>query len=196
MAEVTDRLDALVHAVEDAKAMPLSASCVLNRAEFLAALEDLRQFLPRELAAAQAIVDAREDQIAAGRAEAERLVGMARAEQARLVAESELVGRARAEADRIVAEAQARAESMRREVEDYIDGKLANFEVVLSKTISAVSRGREKMRGRSEMVELAEETGSGDGRLRRPALITMDDTGEHARVDALAPTGRTATQRT
>jgi hypothetical protein len=37
---------------------------------------------------------------------------------------------------------------MRAEVEDYVDGKLANFEVVLTKTVAAVERGREKLRGR------------------------------------------------
>ena len=34
---------------------------------------------------------------------------------------------------------------MRAEVDDYVDTKLANFEVVLDKTLAAVNRGREKL---------------------------------------------------
>ena len=44
---------------------------------------------------------------------------------------------------------------MRREVDDYVDGKLANFEVVLQKTLSAVDRGRSKLKGRSDLDALA-----------------------------------------
>ena len=44
---------------------------------------------------------------------------------------------------------------MRAEVDDYVDTKLANFEVVLDKTLSAVHRGREKLRGRTAHEDLA-----------------------------------------
>jgi hypothetical protein len=44
--------------------------------------------------------------------------------------------------------ARTQAEAMRLQTEDYVDAKLANFEVVLHKTLSAVERGREKLRGR------------------------------------------------
>jgi hypothetical protein len=44
---------------------------------------------------------------------------------------------------------------MQREVDDYIDGKLANFEVVLAKVLTAVERGRDKLRGRHELDDLA-----------------------------------------
>ena len=43
---------------------------------------------------------------------------------------------------------------MRREVDDYVDTKLANFEVVLTRTLGAVERGRDKLRGRREHDEL------------------------------------------
>jgi hypothetical protein len=43
---------------------------------------------------------------------------------------------------------------MRLEVEDYVDAKLANFEIVLTKTLSAVERGRQKLSGRHELEAL------------------------------------------
>jgi hypothetical protein len=45
---------------------------------------------------------------------------------------------------------------MRMEVDDYVDTKLANFEIVLNKTLAAVLRGREKLHGRHDMEELAQ----------------------------------------
>ena len=54
------------------------------------------------------------------------------------------------EAEVIRSEAEAEAARMRREVDDYVDGKLANFEVALHKTLTAVERGRDKIRGRHE----------------------------------------------
>ena len=53
---------------------------------------------------------------------------------------------AQLEADRIVDEAQALAQIKAQDVDNYVDGKLANFEVVLDKTLVAVQRGRDKIR--------------------------------------------------
>jgi hypothetical protein len=44
---------------------------------------------------------------------------------------------------------------MQREIDDYIDAKLANFEIVLTKTLEAVARGRDKIAGRRAAEELS-----------------------------------------
>lgn len=86
----------------------------------------------------------------------------AEAERARLVSRTEVVQSANREADRILDEATEQAHQIRLEVEDYVDAKLANFEVVLQKTLAAVERGREKLRGRLAADELA-ETSANEG---------------------------------
>ncbi|HVU73249.1 MAG TPA: hypothetical protein VHE83_09860 [Mycobacteriales bacterium] len=196
MGDVQAKLDEIVDVVEKAKAMPLSASCVINRGEVLAQLEQLRDLLPTELASAKAIVGDADAQVMRGREEADRIIAEAKAERARLVGRTEIVQHAQREAERLVEDARANAEAMRREVEDYVDGKLANFEVVLTKTIKAVSRGRDKLRGQDEMAELADQAqagqpadaSAGPKHYRRPAPITMDDTGEVPRLsDDTAP---------
>ena len=53
------------------------------------------------------------------------------------------------ESEAVRAQADADAARMRREVDDYVDGKLASFEIALTKTITAVQRGREKIRDRA-----------------------------------------------
>ena len=49
---------------------------------------------------------------------------------------------------------------MRRETDDYIDARLATFEITLHKTLAAVERGRDKLRGQAEFEEeYAEDEG-------------------------------------
>jgi len=147
---VRDKLDEIVAAIEGARAMPMSASCIVNRVEILDRLDELRKMLPGELTTAQQILDDRGSVIAEGRLEAERIVEEAKAERARMVAKTEILREATREAEALVGAARSDAERMRVEIDDYVDGKLANFEVVLHKTLQAVEKGRAKISGRHE----------------------------------------------
>lgn len=152
--DVHDKLDAIVASVEAARAMPMSASCIVNRAEMLVLLDELRELLPGELAQAEELLGSRDDVVEAGRAEAARIIDEAKRERSRLVAKTEVAQAAAAEAERIVSEAEEESQRMRDDVDDYVDAKLANFEVVLGKTLAAVERGREKLRGRHPLDDL------------------------------------------
>ena len=48
--DVHEKLDELVAQVESARSMPMSASCIVNRGEMLALLDEVRALLPEELA--------------------------------------------------------------------------------------------------------------------------------------------------
>jgi len=148
--DIHAKLDELTTLLETARAMPMSASCIVNRVEILDRIEELRKMLPGELTTAQQILDDRGSVIAEGRLEADRIVEEAKAERARMVAKTEIVREATREADALVAAARSDAERMRVEIDDYVDGKLANFEVVLHKTLQAVEKGRAKISGRHE----------------------------------------------
>ncbi|MFH8786535.1 ATP synthase F0 subunit B [Streptomyces roseoverticillatus] len=148
--DVQKKLDEIVATVTAARSMPMSASCVINRAELLALLEELRAGLPGALARAQEVVGDREQLVAEAREEAERIIESARAHRGSLISDTEVARQSQEEADRILAEARRQAEEVRTEADDYVDSKLANFEVVLTKTIGSVDRGREKLLGRTE----------------------------------------------
>ncbi|MFF4042021.1 ATP synthase F0 subunit B [Streptomyces sp. NPDC001816] len=145
--DVQKKLDEIVSTVSGARSMPMSASCVVNRAELLAMLEEVRQALPGSLAQAQELIGDREQMVEQARQEAERIIGNAHAERGSLISDTEIARRSQAEADRILAEARTEAEEVRAEADDYVDSKLANFEVVLTKTLGSVGRGREKLLG-------------------------------------------------
>lgn len=146
--DVQKKLDEIVAAVGGARSMPMSASCVINRAELLAQLEEVRQALPGSLAQAQELIGGREQMVEEAHREAERIIESAHAQRGSLISDTEVARRSQNEADRILADARREAEEIRAEADDYVDSKLANFEVVLSKTIGSVDRGREKLLGR------------------------------------------------
>jgi vacuolar-type H+-ATPase subunit H len=148
--DVQKKLDEIVAAVEGARSMPMSASCVLNRAELLSRLSEVRDALPDSLSQAQELLGGRDLMVAEARAEADRIIEDAHQHRGSLVSDTEIARRSQEEADRILAEARREAEEIRLEADDYVDSKLANFEVVLTKTIGSVDRGREKLLGRDQ----------------------------------------------
>ncbi|MFJ7957936.1 ATP synthase F0 subunit B [Streptomyces sp. NPDC096319] len=146
--DVQKKLDEIVATVQGARSMPMSASCVVNRAELLALLEEVREALPGSLAQAQELIGGREQMVEQARQEAERIITAAHAERGSIVSDTQVARESQEEADRILSEARREAEEVRAEADDYVDSKLANFEVVLNKTIGSVDRGREKLLGR------------------------------------------------
>jgi vacuolar-type H+-ATPase subunit H len=142
-----EKLNTAIAIVEEARGVPLSASCVVHRGEMLEILEGARDVLPSDLSGAEEILARRDQIIEEGRASAESMIATAREDVARMVEQTSIVQSARDEAQRILDEARDVAEDERREVEAYIDGRLATLEVILNKTMEAVARGRERLEG-------------------------------------------------
>jgi uncharacterized protein (DUF2344 family) len=155
-----EKLNTAITVVEEARGVPLSASCVVHRGEMLEILEGVREALPKDLFAAEVIIADKEQIIEEGRTSAEAMIATAREDVARMVEQTAIVQAARDEAQRILDEARDVAENERREVEAYIDGRLATLEVILNKTMEAVARGRERLEGANDkdvLSQLAED---------------------------------------
>ena len=159
------RLQHLRTIISNARSMPMSASCVVNRAEVLGVLDELSRHLPDEIAAAQHVIETSRGKVAEGEAEAGEIVAEAREHAADLAAHNEQVKVAEAAAARIVAEAEEEAAALRRETEVFIDSRMASFESVLSKTGSQVRLARRR---------LAERTGDEAERVRAVELPELD----------------------
>lgn len=147
--DVQRKLDEIAEALQGARSMPMSASCVVNRAELLGMLNEVREALPGSLAQAQQLLGGREQLVEEARREAEQILDEAQTRRGALISDTEVARHAQAEADRILGEARQEAEQISAEADDYVDSKLANFEVVLTKTIGSVDRGRDKLLGRA-----------------------------------------------
>lgn len=158
--DIQDRLDELTVLIEDAKAMPLSASCIVNRTQVLDLIEEIRQLLPEAVHRADELLADREAVVQDGRREADRILERARADADRMISEHEVYLAAVAEAQALLADNDAENARRRRETDDYIDAKLATFEITLQKTLQTVDRGRDRLRAQM-YADLAPEADTG-----------------------------------
>jgi F0F1-type ATP synthase membrane subunit b/b' len=142
-----EKLSTAITMIEEARGVPLSASCVVHRGEILEILEGARDYLPSDLFEAEKVLAKRDQIIEEGRLGAETMIATGREDVARMVEQTAIVQAARDEAQRILDEARDLAAQEREEVEAYIDGRLATLEVILNKTMDAVARGRERLEG-------------------------------------------------
>ena len=152
--DISARLQQIEELVREAKSMPLSSSVLINKDEMLELLEAAQGELPEEVRQARWVVKDRDEVLAKARREGEAVIERANAERERIVSDEEVVRAANEEADRIVADAKEQARLLRLEAEDYVDAKLAQFEIALDRiggelerSMNQVRRGRDKLRG-------------------------------------------------
>jgi F0F1-type ATP synthase membrane subunit b/b' len=145
-----EKLNTAITLVEEARGVPLSASCVVHRSEMLEILDGARESLPQDLFRAEEILAKKDALMEEGRSSSEQMIASAREEVARMIEQTAIVQAARDEAQRILDDARALAADERAEVESYIDGRLATLEVILNKTMDAVARGRDRLDGAND----------------------------------------------
>lgn len=154
-------IDSVIAEVREAKPVPLSASAMINKKALLGKLERIRRNAPDELHQARYVMQDRDGLMTGAQAEIEQLRAQVYAERDKLVSRTEIVAAASREADKIIEESRKRARQIRVEAEDYVDAKLAQFEIALQRsseelaatkaalgrTLEQVEGGRERLRG-------------------------------------------------
>nr|NLI50048.1 hypothetical protein [Propionibacterium sp.] len=148
---VADQLAAVRSLVEQAKSMPMSASCLVNRAELLAQLDRIAEAFREELAEARRGSGA--DAVAAAVVTAEQVLEDARARADALVAEDAVHAEAVARAAELTRAAEEEAEALRREADTYVDQRMAALEAVMAKTLAQVKTLRGRLSERSGLDE-------------------------------------------
>ena len=148
-------LDVLTDVVHSARAMPMSASVLVNRAELLDLLDQVRGALPEQLSRADEVLSEADQRLADAEEQAERIIAAARARATQLVTQEQVAVQAQAHAHELVTRAQEETTQMRLEADDYCDRRLAEFEIDLGKVLTQVQAGRAR---------LAERLGESAGR--------------------------------
>lgn len=156
--ESVDRIQGAISMVEEARGVPLSASCVVHRGDLLDLLDAVRNSLPQDFALAQQIIETREQILEEARSSADAYIAQGREEVSRMIEHTEIVSAAHAQAKMILAGVEEDARVEREQIEAYIDSRLATLEVILNKTLDTVQRGREKLQGIEEKHILSELT--------------------------------------
>ncbi len=155
--DVHAKLAEIRRAVEGARSMPMSASAVVNRGEMLTMLDDLAAAMDAAFTDAQRVLSDRDAVLEQGRSEAAQIVAEAKNEREHIISDTEVYRVAKRQAEHVLEQAQAETAELRKETDDYVDGKLANFEISLEKTMEAVRRGRERLAGRSALHSLTDD---------------------------------------
>jgi cell division septum initiation protein DivIVA len=145
-----DKLDDLVH---NAKQVPLTDQVRVDKEEIYDLLDQMRATIPEEIKQARWIVKERQEMLAEAKREAERILAEARERQDQLISEQEITREAERAAEDIIEDARAREREIRLGAEDYADDVLHSLEENLSKFISAVQRGRDRLAGRDDRLD-------------------------------------------
>ncbi len=145
-----DKLDDLVH---NSKQVPLTDQVRVDKEEIYDLLDQMRATIPEEIKQARWIVKERQEMLAEAKREAERILTEARERQDQLIAEQEVTREAERAAEDIIEDARAREREIRLGAEDYADDVLHSLEENLSKFISAVQRGRDRLAGRDDRID-------------------------------------------
>ena len=131
--------------IENARAMPLSASSMVNKEELLDMIDEAMRRLPDDLRNARWLLKEREEFLAKVTREGDEILELARSRAERLVQRTEVVRTAEQTARRLVETAREESRRMRLETEDYCDQKLKNFESTLGQARDVIATGRRKL---------------------------------------------------
>ena len=172
--------------IENARAMPLSASSMVNKEELLDMIDEAMRRLPDDLRNARWLLKEREEFLAKVTREGDEILELARSRAERLVQRTEVVRTAEQTARRLVETAREDSRRMRLETEDYCDQKLKNFESTLGQARDVIATGRRKLQETeternqesrvSDVPDLNEGDSSDSGSNSSTALFDWDST--------------------
>jgi hypothetical protein len=131
--------------IATARTMPLSSSPMINREEIIELLEESAHRMPDELRQARWMLKERQDFIDKTKREAEDILDAGRAQAERMVQRTEVVRAAEQRARHVVETADNDSRRLKLETEDFLDQRLASFEILLDKLGKTVAAGRQKL---------------------------------------------------
>ncbi|MFZ4811080.1 MAG: hypothetical protein ACOYL9_07035 [Ilumatobacteraceae bacterium] len=148
-----------IDVIASAPTMPLSSSPRIDRDEIIELLDEALHRLPEEMRQARWMIKERQEFVNKTRREADELLEAARVQAERMVQRTEVVRAAEARARQLNETAESDARRLRHETEDFLDQRLASFEILLDKLNKTVHAGRARLSigGHKEQLEELEE---------------------------------------
>lgn len=141
-------IDKLEDLIATGRKMPFTPNVIVNETKVFEIIDEIRATLPEELKQARWIVKERQDMLDEAEKEANRILEEAREQAKQMALETEVYKTAEKQAAEIIESAKAREKEIRLGAEDYADEMFANLEVNLSKLLTAVQRGRDRLQGK------------------------------------------------
>lgn len=140
-------INAMEDMVENSWSLPLSGGkSVVDSAQILEFIEDMRIALPEEIKRSRQIMAQRDDIIARARSESEAIIAAANAQAQKMVTAQEIYRQAQQKASEIVTSAQNSAKEMRSTAIRYCDGLLEQSEETVRGALGALQETRKNLR--------------------------------------------------
>jgi vacuolar-type H+-ATPase subunit H len=165
----------VIDILEGARTLPLSSSVKLdNKDEVLDLLDEALERLPEECRQARWMLKEKQEFLEQTKREADEILEAARLRAEGMVQRTEIVREAGHSARRLIEEARDESRRLRLEAEDYCDQKLAEFEVVLDRTIKTVAAGRSRLSANPAPLDLLPLGATGPGLAGARSLGALD----------------------
>lgn len=134
-----------VDIIATAPSIPLSSTPRIDRDEIIEILEDALERLPEEIRQARWMLKERQEFLDKTSREADEILAAARVQAERMVQRTEVVRAAEQRARQVVTAAEEESRRQRNETEDFLDQRLASFEILIDRLQKAVSNGRQRL---------------------------------------------------
>ena len=131
--------------IATAPSVPLSSTPRIDRDEIIELLEDALVRLPEEIRQARWMLKERQEFLDKTKREADEIVTAARQQAERMVQRTEVVRAAELRARQVVEAAEEESRRQRNETEDFLDQRLASFEILIDRLQKTVHNGRQRL---------------------------------------------------
>ncbi|CUS05159.2 conserved protein of unknown function [Candidatus Promineifilum breve] len=143
--DIQHLVDNLEQALNESTRIPLSAFLLVNEEKVYSLLDQMRVAVPEEIKRAGRIEAEKDRILAQAKEEAERIRELARQEAGELVKRDAIVNAAQNRAENIVERARRDSEALRQDADVYIMEVLNRLEEDLTRTLTVVHNGLQKV---------------------------------------------------
>jgi cell division septum initiation protein DivIVA len=144
--------------VANGRHLPLTSSVIVDQAEALEYIDQLRVTIPEEVKSARRVNAEVERLLEQARAEAEQILARAQEQATYLIEERELTRQAEEISQEMIRQAQADSAEVMRGADNYAAEVLAGLETEVMRTLKTIRRGLELLDERRAVPEEPEET--------------------------------------
>ena len=134
-----------VDIIATAPSVPLSSTPRIDRDEIVEILEDALERLPEEIRQARWMLKERQEFLEKTKREADEILTAARQQAERMVQRTDVVRAAESRARQVVEAAEDESRRLRNETEDFLDQRLASFEILIDRLQKTVATGRQRL---------------------------------------------------
>lgn len=150
-ARTTDKdlyelLDQLQATIEQAKGVPFSDNCLVDRADALYWIKQIRASFPSEVQQAKWIVDQQRQVVASARQKAESILRESEQRQAIMVDEHQITQMAKEQSERILTEANQQSEEIYTRSIDYARKRLSELENELTDLLVRIQKDKKELK--------------------------------------------------